>query len=188
MEIAGTEGIPLTGAGWMKPVVVTAIYDELGMAQEWFGVGNREDMTMPVRQLCESAQRVGLLRKSKGRLLLTPAARKVGADDDALWVHLTARALPTRAGFERDASVLWLVALSAIGDVRSASTNELADWLTALGWRTPDGAVVPPMYLPQTTQAISALVSRVAGRTGRWDVDPVAAQAFARAALMGEDD
>ncbi len=188
LEIAGTEGIPLTGAGWVKPVVVKAIYDELGMAQEWFGVGNREDMTMPVRQLRESAQRVGLLRKSKGRLLLTPAARKVGADDDALWVHLTARALPTRAGFERDASVLWLVALSAIGDVRSASTNELADWLTALGWRTPDGAVVPPMYLPQTTQAISALVSRVAGRTGRWDVDPVAAQAFARAALMGEDD
>lgn len=188
LQIAGTEGIPLTGAGWMKPSVVKEVYDELGMATEWIGQGNREDMTMPVRQLRESAQRVGLLRKSKGRLLLTQAARKVSVDDEALWGQLTARALPTRAGFERDASVLWLVTVSPSGDHRSASTDELADWLTALGWRTPEGDVVPPMYLSQTTEALSALLSRVAGRTGRWDVDPVVAQAFARAALMGDDD
>jgi len=188
LEIAGTQGIPLTGAGWMKPAVVQKVYDELGMAQEWIGKGNREDMTLPVLKLRESAQHVGLLRKSKGRLLATPAARRVGADDEALWEHLGARALPTRPGFERDASVLWLAGVSTTGDPDGPSWEQLARWLTARGWRTPEGHGIPTMYLPQATEAVRATISRIAPRKRRRPVDSAVTQAFARAALLCDDE
>jgi len=39
---------------------------ELGWAKDWIGKANREDQTLPVLQLRESAQRLGLIRKIKG--------------------------------------------------------------------------------------------------------------------------
>ncbi|MGI8946996.1 MAG: plasmid pRiA4b ORF-3 family protein [Ornithinimicrobium sp.] len=188
LEIAGTQGIPLTAAGWMRPAVVQEVYDELGMAREWIGKGNREDLTLPVLELRESAQRAGLLRKNKGRLLVTPAGRRASGDDEALWKHLAARALPTRPGFERDASVLWLLGVSAEGDPEAVPGKQLANWLTALGWRSADGAVVQAVHLPEATRDVSDMVVRVASRKGRQSVDPVVARAFARAALLIEDD
>ncbi len=188
LEIAGTEGIPLTSAGWMKPSVVQEVYDELGISQEWIGKGNREDQTLPVLQLRESAQQMGLLRKSKGRLLATPAARRIGADDEALWESLTTGVLPTRRGFELDASVLWLVAVSAEGDRDDISWEQLARWLTALGWRTPDGHDIPAMYLSEATRAVRATLSRVAPRKRRGRVDSEVTQAFARSALLSDDE
>lgn len=65
LEIAGTQGIPLTAAGWMRPAVVQEVYDELGMAREWIGKGNREDMTLPVLLLRESAQRAGCCARAR---------------------------------------------------------------------------------------------------------------------------
>ncbi len=38
----GTDGIALTGAGYLPPVHVSAAMDELGLADEWIGKGNRE--------------------------------------------------------------------------------------------------------------------------------------------------
>ncbi|MGI8947001.1 MAG: hypothetical protein ACR2FV_03300 [Ornithinimicrobium sp.] len=173
LEIAGTEGIPLTAAGWMRPSVVQEVYDELGMAREWMGKGNREDQTLPVLLLRESAQRAG---------------RRASGDDEALWEHLAARVLPSRPGFERDASVLWLLGVSADGDPEAVPGKQLADWLTALGWRSAVGAVVQPVYLPEATRDVSDVVARIAGRKGRQSVDPVVARAFARCALLVEDD
>ncbi len=188
LEIAGNQGIPLTGAGWMTPSVVQEVYDELRMSQEWIGKGNREDQTLPVLQLRQSAQRAGLLRKSKGRLVATPAARRIGVDDEALWEHLTAGTLPPRRGFELDASVLWLVAVSAKGDRDGPSWEQLAGWLTALRWRTPEGHGIPAMYVPEATRDVRAILSRVAPRNRRQSVDSAVTQAFARAALIFDDD
>ncbi|CAN5373545.1 hypothetical protein BH23ACT6_BH23ACT6_18790 [soil metagenome] len=188
LEIAGTDGIPLTAAGWMRPAVVQEVYDELGMGREWIGKGNREDLTLPVLELRESAQRVGLLRKSKGRLLATPAGRRASEDDEALWEHLAARALPSRPGFERDASVLWLLGVSAEGDPDAVSAHLLAEWLSALGWRSADGADVQSVHVPEATRDVSDVVFRVAKRKGRQSVDPVVTRAFARASLVNGDD
>lgn len=172
----------------MRPAVVQEVYDELAMARKWIGRGNREDQTLPVLELRESAQRAGLLRKSKGRLLATPAGRRANEHDEALWEHLAARALPARPGFERDACVLWLLAASAHGDPEAVPGKHLADWLTALGWRSADGTVVQLANLPEATRDVSDVVSRVASRKGRHSVDPVVARAFARAALLSDSD
>lgn len=82
IDLAGADGIPLTQAGWMKPAVVQEIYTGLGFDDVWYGKGNREDQTLPVAELRERAQDLGLLRKFKGRLLRTRKAERLHSDRD----------------------------------------------------------------------------------------------------------
>jgi hypothetical protein len=84
----GDEGIKLTAAGYLPPAHVLAAMDELGMHEEWIGKGNREDMTLPVLELREATQKLGLVRKSRGRLLLTKQGQRFRNDPVALWWHV----------------------------------------------------------------------------------------------------
>lgn len=72
------DGIDLTGAGYLPPNVVLQAVTELGWDRQWIGAGNREHHTLPVLQLRESARQVGLIRKHRGRLLLTPSSAGAG--------------------------------------------------------------------------------------------------------------
>jgi hypothetical protein len=71
LDRVGSDGIRLTGAGYLPPSHVAAAVTELSLAAEWIGTGNRESQTLPVLHLRESAQKAGLLRKYQGKLLLT---------------------------------------------------------------------------------------------------------------------
>jgi hypothetical protein len=71
LDRVGDDGIKLTQAGYLPPVHVEAAFSELGFDKVWIGAGNREDLTYPVLELRQSAQRIGLLRKHRGRLLAT---------------------------------------------------------------------------------------------------------------------
>lgn len=64
-------GLQLTATGRLKPADVTALMTELGWSSWWIGKANREDLTQPAQWLRETATRVGVVRKYKGRLLLT---------------------------------------------------------------------------------------------------------------------
>ena len=63
----GDDGIKLTAAGDLPPAHVEAAMTELGLGEEWIGKGNRENQTLPVLHLRESAAAMGLLRKRHGR-------------------------------------------------------------------------------------------------------------------------
>lgn len=76
----GTDGITLTGAGYLPPVHVDAAVTELHLTTEWIGKGNRESQTLPVLDLRESAQKAGLLRKHGGKVLLTAQGRAMRRD------------------------------------------------------------------------------------------------------------
>ncbi len=91
LQRAGTDGLELTAAGYLKPAVVRAAVAELGWQERCYGSINREDQAIPVMALREDCVRWKLLRKTKGRLVLTPAARKMADDDAALWTHVTER-------------------------------------------------------------------------------------------------
>ena len=78
------EGVTLSKAGYLPPAVVQAVYDELELGREWIGKGNREDLTPPVLQLREQVQALGLLRKARGTLAPTAAARRLADDPVAL--------------------------------------------------------------------------------------------------------
>jgi hypothetical protein len=129
------DGVKLTAAGYLPPAVVRTIFDDLDLGDEWIGKGNREDLTAPVLTLREAAQRLGLLRKYKGKLVPTARARTLADDPVGLWWHLADR-LPL--GGRNPSDVEWqagvlLLALMASGQTDDAEVT-VARLLTGMGW------------------------------------------------------
>jgi hypothetical protein len=185
----GPDGLSLTAAGWLPPAVVREAMTELGWAKDWIGKANREDQTLPVLQLRESAQRLGLIRKIKGRLVLTSAAKRLLDDPAGLWLFL-ARSIAHRHRHdsERDATLLLLLEVAAGKRTGWADYLEaVAFGLGALGWRTRTGAELEP----NTVQGLLVDAREVLLNLGIFDdrlgleANTVKApgQAFARAAL-----
>ncbi|MCA1781424.1 MAG: plasmid pRiA4b ORF-3 family protein [Intrasporangiaceae bacterium] len=133
LDEAGEDGIPLTSAGWMKPDVVVRLVEALGLRLV-YGKGNRENNTREVMALREAVVEVGLLRKHKGRLLLTAAGRKARGDVDVLWRHIVGRLAGSKDAFEREARGLYLLQIAGGVDSRRAH-DELARILSRAGWR-----------------------------------------------------
>ncbi|MDR0284102.1 MAG: hypothetical protein LBI33_04330 [Propionibacteriaceae bacterium] len=129
------EGLPLTAAGYLKPVDVEALAAQLPAADHWIGKHNREDLTPPVADFRQALHDLSLIRKSKGRLLLTPAGRQCRGNPAALWDHLATRVLPAPGTFEREVITLELTLLLAghQPDIRLVAAQ-----LNALGWTVGD--------------------------------------------------
>ncbi|MFJ5695107.1 plasmid pRiA4b ORF-3 family protein [Arthrobacter sp. NPDC093125] len=186
----GGDGLPLTAAGWLPPAVVHEAMTELGWAKNWIGNANREDQTLPVLQLRESAQRLGLIRKIKGRLVLTAALKRLLDDPAGLWLIL-ARALAHRHRHDsgRDAVLLLLLEVAAgRRTVWEDYLDAVAFGLSALGWRTRIGAELPPetveALLHEPREVLSNLgVFHDGGGTQTATIVTQPGQSFARAAL-----
>lgn len=184
----GPDGLTLTAAGWLPPNVVHQAMTELGWTDRWIGKANREDQTPPVLHLRESAQRLGLIRKIKGRLILTSAAKRLLDDPGGLWLFL-ARALVHRHRHdaEQDAALLLLleVATGQRTD-RDACLDVVSFGLGALGWRTRAGDDLEPTavhaLLTQTRDVLLNL-GILNDTVLRADTVTPQGKAFARAAL-----
>jgi hypothetical protein len=106
----GTEGLPLTAAGYLRPADVEALMVELGWSQWWIGAHNREQHTYPAAMLRESAMALRLVRRLRGRLVRSPAGRSVAGDPMALWGHIAASLPVERDDPDADTSaarLLW---------------------------------------------------------------------------------
>jgi hypothetical protein len=141
---AGPDGLPLTQDGYLKPAVVSQAVRELGWAYRWPGAANRESQTRPVLLLRQQLQAWKLLRKSKGRLVLSPAGRKMYDGGRPLWDHLAeAVAFPAE---ESTAMVTGIVVRWLLdGSTPSWDRREriIADSLTVAGFRMEGGNPVP---------------------------------------------
>jgi hypothetical protein len=91
LDRAGDHGLALTAAGYLKPHDVTAAAAVVPGGVDWIGAKNREIDTYPVLAFRELLQRLGLLRKYKGRLLLSKAGTAARGNPDWLWGHLAER-------------------------------------------------------------------------------------------------
>jgi hypothetical protein len=140
LEQVGADGIQLTGAGYLPPAQVQAFAAELGTADRWIGKLNREVQTYPVLAFREAAQQARLVRKHRGRLVRTPAGRKLVSDPAALWSHLAAHLpLGSRAGgYEQQAGLLLLIGIAAGWDDLDTG---VAHGLNAIGWVADDRRV-----------------------------------------------
>ncbi len=134
------DGVRLTQAGHLPPALVAETLQHLGWADDWIGKPNREDQTLPVLDLRDSAQRLGLLRKHRGTLLPTVAGRRVADDPAGLWQHLAARLPVARNDPERDAGLLYLLTVAA---ARPEPGELVAAGLSVLGW-SEGGTGQPP--------------------------------------------
>lgn len=184
LDRAADGGIPLTSAGYLKPVDVTAAAAVVPQVAEWMGKNNRESNCHALLNFRESLQAMGLLRKLKGSLVLTKAGIAAQRDPAVLWRHLTSRLIPSDSdAFECHATLLFLAQAGGAED-GCVSFTEIAEALTQLGWRRDDGDPVPSHVLYRLT-ANDVLVN-VCDRPRRladlnW-ISPAAA-ALARAAL-----
>jgi hypothetical protein len=183
LDHVGADGIKLTGAGYLPPAHVEAAVAALDLGREWIGKGNREVQTMPVLHLRQSAQAMGLLRKHRGSVVLTPAGRSLQARADpvALWWHL-AKHMPvkSRDRHEVQAGLLLLIAVVAGLD---DPNGFVAEMLHAIGWRDGDGSPITGGMAASAVWDTRTVLHRLGGlgdRPGRPTPDGAM---FARAAL-----
>lgn len=164
--------------------MVTEAMDELWPDDRWIGKRNREDLTEPVRRLRASAQRVGLLRVSRGQLLPTKIGTALRDDPPAMFRHLAERlAGRPRDGFARMANPLVLLSVAAGRSHR----EPVAKLLTAAGWSARGGGAVSP-YAPGHAASDAVYVLDCAGAWPEidWRTEEVttAGRALAHAALV----
>jgi hypothetical protein len=177
-------GVKLTAAGFLPPPLVTEAMDALWPDDAWIGKRNREDLTPHVARLRSSAQRLGLLRLSRGQLLPTKVGTALADDPHGMFRHLAERLQgKPRNGFGRTAIPLVLLAVAAGRSHR----GPVAELLTAAGWGTRDGGGVAA-YAPARAASDAVEVLDVAGawREIDWrteEVTPVG-RALAHAALV----
>jgi hypothetical protein len=136
LDRAGDGGLRLTEAGHLPPAEVTAAVHELKVPAP--GGWPRENQVPRVRQLRESAQAMGLLRRERGQLLVTTRGAELRFHPGALWWHLAER-MPLRSATacEVQPGVILLVCVAA----RCTDTlgGTIARMLNAIGWMNGDG-------------------------------------------------
>lgn len=140
---AGADGLQLTQDGYLKPAVVRQTVSELGWDYRWPGAANRESQTLPVLVLRQQLQAWKLMRKSKGRLILSPAGRKMRDGGRPLWDFVaTAVAFPADEATALVTRIVvhWLLE----GSTPSWDEREriIADMLNATGFRVDNGKPV----------------------------------------------
>jgi len=134
LEVIG-DGVTMTSAGFLPPVVVERFAELSGITGWWFGKANREDLTPPVRGVRDTARTLGLVTVRKGRLTPTTAGTRCRRDPAALWQHIVGRLPLGTKEFERDAGLLAL-AVAGSGVPIEDWSGQIRDLLSALGWRT----------------------------------------------------
>ncbi|WP_417512349.1 plasmid pRiA4b ORF-3 family protein [Microbacterium sp.] len=184
MDAIGQDGLALTAAGWMPPATVLAGMTALGWADDWIGKGNREDLTPPIANLRETAQRMGLVRMQKGRLLLSAAAKKA-LTDPQLQLRLVATGLYRKlSDAETDAATLLLLAI-ADGTPRNDRWRAVAFGLEICGWRSASGRMFTPLDIDHATFHAWQVLDLLGGssRRSRPRADDPDLVLFAREAL-----
>ena len=137
VEAIGPDGINLTAAGWLPPRLVLDAMTTLGWAENWVGKGNREDITVPVALLRETAQRMGLIRVQKGRLLLGAHAKRALGDPTLMLRLVATRAYRGLKDYERYAAILQFLAI-AERVPPPQQWEVVAFGLEMLGWQSTD--------------------------------------------------
>lgn len=186
----GADGIRLTDAGYLPPADVLAASTELDWG--WPMTVNREVNMLPLQELRDHLRRVGLLRVSKGRLVLTNRGRALAENPRELWWHLARTIRTSRSPVEADATSLLLLLIARRGFTEAALFQQaLALALETIGWRQKDGerlsadaafqVVVPKWRLFNHL----GIFERKPRDYLNWTITPGGA-AFARAALQSE--
>lgn len=142
LQRAGSDGLPLTKAGRLRPADVSALMVDLGWEKDWIGKYSREEQTLPAWWLREATIFAKLLYKRSGRLHLTPAARKIANDPVALWFFVAEQLPVEKDRGSRLAANLGLLHLLAVVDADPALpvvNFEPAEILTHYHWGNKNG-------------------------------------------------
>ena len=181
------DGLTLTKAGWMPPAVVLEGMTELGWRDDWIGEANREDLTAPMQRLRNSAERLRLIRKVKGRLEVPVRVRRLAGDPQALLGEIAFRLLRQRVPDSVRVGSVALVLGVADGSImtRVDGARAVIDLLDGLGYAAGDGRRLDDRWFQPATEEVLDVLRRM----GLWRAlndDPPTAplREFARLALV----
>lgn len=134
-------GIRLTQSGYLPPAIVRAVAPHLPTMDDWIFQIEREVNAQPVLMFREHLVSVGLLRQTKGQLVLTAAGARARGDSAVLWEHLAARLVPSRRKFDAVAVAIILLHV-ATSPSRQPRDIAIAETMTELGWRQASGGPI----------------------------------------------
>jgi hypothetical protein len=134
------EGIRFTDAGYLPLAAVKEIMATLDVERRWRGPTDREVQTYPVLLLREKVTLLGLTRKYKRALVLTPKGRALRNDPVGLLTYLASRlpAEKTPAGSDVALLLLMLVA-GGEAETRDALREQIDLLSSMIGLRYDDG-------------------------------------------------
>lgn len=188
IECIGAEGLTLTKAGYLPPAVVREGMTVLGWRDDWIGEANREDLTAPMWRLRETAERLRLIRKVKGRLEVLRRTRPA-IGRPALLAEQIARMLLRQRMTEgqKDASTALLLGIAdgTISSPRQAERQVLG-LLGELGYVDSQGAALTGRWYDALTEPVGDVLSTMGLWLVRGEGDAVPSRglrAIARLAL-----
>src|SRR5699024_9872986 len=177
-------GLPLTGAGYLRPAAVEAASAVVPQMADWIGKNNREVQSAPLLCFRESLQQVEILRKYEGALLPTRRARTLLR---ARMVRELVREslVPAPGGFDRPATGLLLPHVATTEPGRAVATGEIAEALTQLGWHVDRGPVPDRAIVELPAWQLLTNIGETTGRRRdrHWSFSPEAST-LAREALI----
>jgi len=185
---ASTEGLPLTAAGWLKPVTLTEFMTVLPTAADWIHSATREIDVHIVTDFRAALQNYRLLRKYRNSLRLTEAGKAALADPADLWVSLAERLVPSDDDFAGSVGAVILVHMVTSGD--RVDMQAVARTMAEAGWKDRDGVAATAEELWPINNSLWTLLGNVGPREleshGNRRVSD-AARAMVRDALFLED-
>lgn len=185
---ASQGGLPLTAAGWMKPVMLTEFMSVLPTATDWIHSATREIDVHVVSDFRAKLQSLRLLRKFKNSLRPTAAGEAALADPTDLWAFLVERLVPGDDDFTGSVGALILVHMATSGD--RVDMQPVARTMADAGWKDRDGVAATadelwPIYNSLWTLLGNVGAQEIESRRNRRLSD--AARAMARDALFLAD-
>lgn len=187
----GTEGIRLTRAGHLPPAIVVQASAELDWG--WPISVNREVHLRPLQELRAHLRGVGLLRVSKGMLVLTKQGRALQGRSRQLWWHLARTLHRSRTPAVSDATHLLLLFVATRGLARREDyLVSVARALGSIGWAQSDGQEPTAHSVGQLLDVKWRVLDQLGAfeQTKAWHGDrgtvTVGGAAFARAALASD--
>ena len=187
LDRVGDDGIKLTDAGHLPPAEVTTVIEDLNLAAEGVGQVSRENQAQPVVQLRESAQATGLVRKNRGRLVLTARGAELRRDPAALWWHLAGQ-LPLRSAAISEVPPGMILLTCVAARFTDGLDLTVARMLTAIGWLNSDGSPLTGAEASAASYGTYSVLRRLGAlpstsRDRQAPYPPSEGVAFARAAL-----
>lgn len=165
----GAEGIKLTQAGYLPPKVVKELFAGMrpeGPVRLYPFPPTTEVNTPPVKRLREAAMALGLVRKYKAALVLTPKGRQMEANPKLLWPSIVEAVPLGKRDFELDAGLVEI--LGAAAGLRHWEDRELLGGLfAASGWRADGPLSAAHREAADSTRTLLQLLGGGAGMAVR---------------------
>jgi hypothetical protein len=178
LELAES-GLRLTQKGNVPPEQVRGLSAEFGWWNAPWPGPHREDDVPVLGELRQLARGAGLVRLSKGKLLITPVGRQVLANPESAWDRVVEH-FASGKGFSFFLMEPLLARLLDGPSTISSLHEVMAEYAQGSGWRQGNGAPITSDHMRWEFWSAARPLVAVGAITGGWPSSEVALTEFGR--------